>query len=228
MAAWWVAGRRSRLAGLNKKILLDWAVWAIIAAFVGARLADVFFYNWPIYSSNPLNILKVWQGGLSSFGGFIGAAAASVIYARVKKIDFWEYADAIMYGFPLGLGIGRLGCFISHLHIGKPSNFFLAVAFPGGPRLDMGLIESILGFAVFAIYFLFLRKTSQPIFLPLTMVIYGAARFILDFWRATDLPYADTRYLSLTPAQYGSVLLVLGGVYIFKLRSHQIKSFKVC
>jgi phosphatidylglycerol:prolipoprotein diacylglycerol transferase len=166
-----------------------------------------------------LDILKIWQGGLSLFGGFIGAIIASIIYVRINKIDFWGYANAIMYGFPLGLGIGRIGCFINHLHLGKLSNFPLAVAFPDGSRLDMGLIESIFGFLLFAVYFFRLRKIAEQIFLPVTMIAYGAVRFVLDFARANDIPQADIRYLSLTPAQYGSVLLILGGIYIFsKLR----------
>ncbi|MBI5729266.1 MAG: prolipoprotein diacylglyceryl transferase [Candidatus Magasanikbacteria bacterium] len=214
-AALYVAERRAKKNGLNTAHLLDWGLLVIIASFIGARLFHVFFYDWQHFSASPLDILKIWQGGLSSFGGFIGAAVVSLVYTRAKKLPFWDYADTIMYAFPLGLGIGRLGCFFNHLHLGRLSNSPLAVAFPGGSRLDMGLIESLFGFLLFGLYFLFLRKTPKIIFLPLTMFLYGAARFIFDFGRATDIAGADARYAGLTPAQYGSLLLIIGALCLF-------------
>lgn len=210
-----VAYQRAKRDNLDGARLVDFVVWTMAAAFIGARLFHVIFYDWPHFSAYPLDTIKIWKGGLSSFGGFIGAAIAAVIYAKIKRIIFWDYANVIMYAFPLGLGIGRLGCFFNHLHIGRLSSSPLAVAFPGGSRLDMGLFESMFGFLLFAIYFLFLRKIQKKIFLPLTMLIYGIVRFILDFGRATDIANADVRYAGLTPAQYGSLLLVMGATYLF-------------
>lgn len=215
--ALWMAYGRARQRGLDTKRLLDLVPWAIVSSFIGARLAHVFLYDWLYFSDHPLDIFKVWQGGLSSFGGFLGAAAASLIYARVKKINFWQYANVVMYGFPLGLGIGRLGCFINHLHVGVRSDSFLAVAFPGGPRLDMGLVESLFGFVLFAVYaFIEHYKPQKNLYLPLTMVVYGAMRFFLDFGRAVDVLNADSRFIGLTPAQFGSILLIVGGVIIWR------------
>ncbi|MBI5071462.1 prolipoprotein diacylglyceryl transferase [Candidatus Falkowbacteria bacterium] len=213
----WIAYARARRFGLSTSRLIDWSVWAIVAAFISARIAHVFLYDWPSFAEHPIAIFKIWQGGLSSFGGFLGAAVASLIYARVKKINFWQYADVVMYGFPLGLGIGRLGCFINHLHVGIRSSSFLAVAFPDGPRLDMGLVESLFGFALFAVYVFLERKRPQKnAYLPITMVIYGIARFFIDFGRATDIPNPDVRFIGLTLAQFGSILLVIGGVIIWR------------
>ena len=220
-----VAYRRANHAGLEGKILLDWAVWILMASFIGARLFHVLFYEWAYFRVHPQDIIKIWGGGLSSFGGFIGAALVSIIFVRIKKINFWPYADAIIYAFPLGLGIGRIGCFVTHLHIGRLSNFPLAVAFPGGSRLDMGLLESIVGFLIFGLFFYLLhyRKWSG-FYLPLTMILYGGIRFLLDFGRATDIPMADTRYIGLTPAQYGTIILLLGGVALWRYCSRSLKS----
>lgn len=227
VCALWMAYARARRLGLSTNRLIEWSVWAVVASFIGARLGHVFFYNWASFSEHPFTVFKIWQGGLSSFGGFLGVAIASLIYARIKKINFWPYADVIMYGFPLGLGIGRLGCFLNHLHVGLPSSLPLAVAFPDGPRLDMGLLESLFGFALFTVYVFFERKRPQKnVYLPITMVIYGIVRFFLDFGRATDIPNPDVRFIGLTPAQFGSILLVIGGVIIWRhlvkkaVRSH--------
>ncbi len=218
-----VAERRAKTTGLSAAKLLDLGIWIVAAAFIGARLFYVFFYDWQNFSASPSSIVKIWQGGLSSFGGFAGAALAATLYARLKKIRLWDYADAIMYAFPLGLGIGRIGCFLAHLHIGRPNNSLLAVAFPGGSRLDMGLIESLFGFLLFGIYFFFLRVVQKKLFLPLTMFWYGSARFIFDFGRATDIIQTDVRYAGLTPAQYGALLLITGALYLFfTLRQQEI------
>lgn len=226
-----VAEQRAKESGLAASQLLNLGVWIIIAAFIGARIFHVFFYDWQNFFASPLDIFKIWQGGLSSFGGFAGAALAAILYTRIKKLNFRDYADALMYAFPLGLGIGRLGCFFNHLHLGKLSNSPFAVAFPGGSRLDMGLIESLFGFLLFGIYFFFLRTTQKKIFLPLTMLLYGTVRFIFDFGRATDITKADARYAGLTPAQYGSLLLIALALYLFlKLYYHKQtnqKNFKI-
>lgn len=225
--ALYVAERRAKKTGLDAARLTDLAIWIVVAAFIGARLFHVFFYDWRYFLASPLDIFKIWQGGLSLFGGFAGALLAAVLYARFKKLRLDDYADAIMYAFPLGLSIGRLGCFFTHLHIGRPSTSLLAVAFPGGSRLDMGLIESLFGFLLFGFYFLFLHATRGKIFLPLTMLLYGSARFIFDFGRAEDVAAADIRYASLTPAQYGSLLLVSGALYIFFKRRTRKKTAEV-
>lgn len=208
------AARQAKRNGLDSNIIMNWSIWIVIGAFIGARVFHVFFYNWPYYQAHLVDVLKIWEGGLSSFGGFAGAAIVSLVYVPYKKIQFLPYADAIMYGFPLGWGIGRIGCFITHLHIGRLSILPFAVAFPGGARLDMGLIEAVIMLAYGLVRFGRERKQKRPagFLLAHTMIFYGVMRFILDFGRATDIVSSDVRYFGLTPAQYSSILLILGGV----------------
>ena len=211
-----LALRQEKRNGLDPNIIVGWCLWIVLGAFVGARLFHVFFYNWPYYQTHLVDALKIWEGGLSSFGGFTGAIIVSLIYFRNKKIRLLAYADAIMYGFPLGWGIGRIGCFITHLHIGRLSNLPFAVAFPGGARLDMGLIEAAIMLTYGLIRLSRERKQKRPagFYLAHTMIFYGVMRFILDFGRATDITMPDARYFGLTPAQYGSIALVFGGIYL--------------
>ncbi len=132
----------------------DLAFWIILSALIGGRLLYVAEHL-NIYFSAPFEILKLWQGGMSVYGGFLGAILASVLYLKKYKLDFWQYADAVVFGLPLGLFIGRLGCFFIHDHPGAKTDFFLGVAYPGGARHDLGLYDSLGGLILFLIFLVY-------------------------------------------------------------------------
>lgn len=205
-----LAKRAARRGGVTGKIIDDLAFWMLLAGFAGARLGYVFFYNPHPFLSDPLEIFRVWHGGLSSIGGFIAALAALAIYLSKRKIDAWQLSDALAAGFPLGWAVGRIGCFFNHLHPGRLSQNFLAVSYPGGSRWDLGLIESVTGILVWAILIIALRVAPGKGTATLTVAwSYLGIRFFTDFLRATDLPGSDPRFLGLTPAQYGAASLLL-------------------
>lgn len=198
---------------MSEDVILDAAIWSLISALVFARLFHVFFYAPNFYFSNPLNILKIWEGGLSSLGGFFGAFIALFVFAYLRKFTLREllpYADIASVGLWLGWGIGRIGCFLIHDHPGMLSNSFLAVNFPSGARFDLGLFDSLLGFALFAVFaplFNRLTKIKSGLVAAYSWLSYAVVRFFFDFLRATDLPGSDVRYLHLTPAQWGMVII---------------------
>jgi len=204
---------------LEASRVYDLAFWIILSAIVGGRLLYVAEHL-NIYFAAPLDILKLWQGGMSVYGGFIGAILASVLYLKKYKLDFWQYADAVIFGLPLGLFIGRLGCFFIHDHPGAGTNFFLGVAYSDGVRHDLGLYDSLLGLTIFLIFlFLHRRQWSSGFYVAVFSIVYGAVRFFLDFLRVRDLVGADPRYFGLTLAQYLSIILVMLGIGLFyKLR----------
>ena len=211
---------------LSGEVILDLAIWAIIGGLVGARIFHIIFYEPVYYIQYPLDILKFWQGGASSLGGFIGAGLFVYFFVKTRKFSFKEilpYIDIAVVSLWIGWGIGRLGCFMIHDHPGKLSDFFLAINFPFGARFDLGLIESMLAFALFIIHYSLFTKLIK-IRWGLTAVFsfmgYAIARFLLDFLRATDLPQSDARYFYLTPAQWGmgTLFIVLTVVLICGIR----------
>jgi len=212
--------REARRRGLDREVFFDLSAWMLVAAIIGARLGHAVFYDPGPFLSDPWELVRIWDGGMSVYGGFFGAAAAALLSTRRRKLSFLAYADVFAFVLPLGLAIGRLGCFFIHDHPGVLSGSFLAVAYPGGARLDHGLLLIILNLAVFAL-FVFLSRRSGPSvpYLALFMLIYGLARFGLDFGRAWDLPAADARYLGLTPAQYFSLALPVVAVIFLKKTS---------
>lgn len=95
---------------LDVEKMLDLVVYCIISAIVAARLFYIVFYNLSYYIKNPIDIFKVYEGGLSIHGALLGAFVFAFFYIRKHKLNFFKYADALAPGLILGQGIGRVGC----------------------------------------------------------------------------------------------------------------------
>jgi phosphatidylglycerol:prolipoprotein diacylglycerol transferase len=206
----WVASKRGAQAGLQVAFVQRAVLWVIVGGFIGAHLADVFFYHPERITSDPLIFIR-FNKGLSSFGGFLGAFIAILIYNRKRRVELAKLMDILSLGFIAGWPFGRIGCFLAHDHPGSSSDFFLAVAYPGGARHDLGFYELLFAILIFFV-FERLRKVeyaSGSIFLLLGLV-YTPVRFMLDFLRADDV-----RYLGLTPAQIISVFFFVFCTVLF-------------
>lgn len=221
----WAAKRR----GLDAQIVADAAFWVIIAALLGGRLVYVLS-EIDRYVGAPADIVKLWEGGMSISGGFIGALVAAWLYFRYKKIDFWSYADVMIFGLPLGLFIGRLGCFFIFDHPGKPTRFFLGQEYIDGiVRHNHGLYLSLNGLLLTVLFLLLWRRLQHATsgwFVVLFLCIYGSVRFVLDFFRATDLAYSDSRFIGLTVAQWLSIVMVAAGIAAWYYVVHTRKEHK--
>lgn len=220
LAALVIAAKRGKRFGLDRDHVLDQALWMIIFGFIFSRLFHVVFYEPAYFLAHPADIIKIWHGGLSSFGGVIGAIIGFFAFSWKKRqsVDVrWQIADLLAYSALFGWMIGRLGCVMIHDHMGRPCDSFISIQTPEGtPRLEMSILE-ILGLIPLALFFFFQRKKQKAKgwFLSILFIYYGVLRFILDFFRATDLAGSDTRYAGLTPAQYSAILMVAFGVFVF-------------
>lgn len=214
LAAVSLCARASRQLGRDPQVILDYSVFGVIAGVVLGHLVHLFAYH-PEELADPWRVLKIWEG-LSSMGGLAGGILAAIVFFRVKRIRFHDYADAFALGVAPGWGVARLGCFSVHDHPGVKTDFFLAVRFADGPRHDLGLYEAILLFAIGAlVWALHRRGVLRGRLLAVLAVIYGIGRFFLDYLRASDVPYADARHLGLTFAQYAAVGLVAYAAWAF-------------
>lgn len=190
----------------DKNVFTDILLYVLIGAMIGARLFYVFFYA-PERLAALRDFWKIWQGGMSSFGGFFGGTLAAYLYARIKKIKFLLLANKLAFVLPLGLAIARMGCYLINDHPGiKTIASPLSVAYPDGPRYDLGLLLFIFDTIIFA-YFLLRRQPFNV--LANFLIIYGIGRFILDFLRVGEPAYAG-----LLPSQYGSIVLLAIGFYL--------------
>jgi phosphatidylglycerol:prolipoprotein diacylglycerol transferase len=204
---------QAKKRGLDPSPLPDFAAWAVGFGLVGGHLMHVLFYHpEELQSGGVLQLLKFWDG-LSSTGGVIGGLLGALLFFRRHRLPFRAYTDAIALGLAPGWAVARLGCFSVHDHPGRLTQFFLAVQFPGGARHDLGFYDAILLSALTGLlYALSRRESLRGHLLGVLALGYGVGRFLLDFLRATDVAYADARYLGLTPAQYVCILFVVYGV----------------
>ncbi|MFH1781985.1 MAG: prolipoprotein diacylglyceryl transferase [Patescibacteria group bacterium] len=216
-AAILVSYYQARKKGLDEKKIIDLAFWVILPALIGGR---VFYILTELdkYQDNFWDVFKIWEGGMTVSGGFIGAVIGGVVYLKVKKMDLWKYADVGVFGLPLGLFIGRLGCFFVFDHPGKPTSFFLGQEFVDGViRHNHGLYLSLNGLILFIIFLILNRKNHKaPFYSIIFLIYYGVVRFFLDFWRAWDGPFTDARFYNLTAAQWFALgMVVLGVILLF-------------
>lgn len=105
-----VAYLEAKRKKLDTDRISDLALYGIISAVIGARLFYILFYDFSYYLNNPIDIIKINEGGLSIHGGLIGAFVFGLFYFKKYKLNFFKYADAIAPGIILGQAIGRVGC----------------------------------------------------------------------------------------------------------------------
>ena len=171
--------------------LYDLLFFLILGVMVGGRLGYVLFYDLPAYIEDPVAIFKIWQGGMSFHGGFIGVILATMYISRKKKWNFWQIADLVSVGVPVGLGLGRIGNFINGELFGRTTTRPWGMVFPEGgemPRHPSQLYEALLeGLVLFLILRWLFRKNYHPgtVFWGL-VGFYGLFRFLVEFVREPD------------------------------------------
>lgn len=215
-----LARSKAQRDGLHPETVMNLAGWVLVPAFVCAHLFDDLAYRPALLVERPWHLLMIWDG-ISSFGGFFGAAAGAACWSHRRELPGIAFADPIAFAFPLGWLFGRLGCFVVHDHPGHVTSFFLGVEdYEVGPppyqvRHDLGLYEVIWSAAVLALFFALARRPRpRGLYLALLPLLYAPVRFGLDFLRATDVPQHDPRYLGLTPGHYAALLLLALGATV--------------
>ncbi len=212
-----IARARGIRMGLSVRDVVDGIVVIAGAGFLVGHLVFVLaYYPERLEEQGIRSLLEVWAG-FSSYGGFLGAVLGTVVfYKLVRKRPFWPHADAVMFGFPFGWVFGRMGCAVVHDHIGRPTDFFLAVDFPElGPRFELGLYEAAWTLVIAVAFWWLGRRNRQPGFFVVTWcLMYAPVRFGLDFLRATDLKGSDPHYFGLTPGQWGSLAMLAAGLAV--------------
>jgi phosphatidylglycerol:prolipoprotein diacylglycerol transferase len=221
------SARMARARGMDPKIIYDLAFWIVIFSLIGGRVFHVVFYEPLYYAAHPFKAISIWEGGLSMYGGFIGAIVAWVFFCKKRRLNFLRLADTAVFGLPLGIFIGRIGCFLIHDHPGVPTNFFLGIRWPDGIiRHDHGLYLSLNGLLLFSLFLLMAKmKVRKGTYVAFFCLWEGVTRFGLDFLRAREGDIVDARYMGLTPTQYASMILVFAGGYLFfKLQRGTLKA----
>ncbi|MFH1598424.1 MAG: prolipoprotein diacylglyceryl transferase [Patescibacteria group bacterium] len=210
------SGYELKRKGLQHRIILDLSVWVIIGAIVGGRLFYVL-NEWSRFQEQLVDIFKLWQGGMALYGGVIGGSLAAWLFIKRKKLKFGPYADAVLFTLPLGLFVGRIGCLMIHDHLGSVTTVPWGIEYLGQVRHETALYSLVLNLVLFIVLF-FLRKAKfnfTGLVSSIFLIGYGLGRFVIDIFRAQDLPFSDPRFGGLTPSQYVSILLVIMGIWLW-------------
>jgi len=211
---------------INKKILSkfdDYITYTIIGLILGGRFGYILFYNFDYYLNYPINIFKLWEGGMSFHGAVLGIIIASIIFAKKNDDDVFEYLDPVALVSPIGILFGRIANFINSELYGSITNVPWAVKFikiDNLPRHPSQLYEALLeGLVLFLILIYFKNKFSNKsgLISGLFLVFYSIFRFFVEFYRVPDeqLGYI---FLNLSMGQVISLLFILSGVILFYLK----------
>ena len=209
-----VAQRRARNMGDDAEAINRLIGWLVLGTFVGGHVGYGLMYKPDEYLANPVEFLKFWQG-LSSFGGFVVCVPLAIWFFWKEKLNVWRYMDHLAHGMAIGWFFGRMGCFVAHDHPGTPTDFWLGVyGICHGVKdtsvacHDMGLYEALWSLVMFVglVAVDRARKTKDGVQVLVFGLMYGPVRFGMDFLRPEA---TDARYGAFTPAQWGSIVLIL-------------------
>ena len=207
--------REAKRRGIGEEDALSIVLWAIPSAFIGARLLHVID-AWQYYTTYPLQILAVQEGGLAIYGGLLGGIAGGAWAARRRGLLSWKLADAAAPAILLGQAIGRLGCFANGDHQGYPADLPWATSYihPGSlapdslPRHPTQLYELFYDLAVLGLLVLLGKRVKKGgVVFTLYAVLYSFGRFWISALREDAL-----FLLGLKEAQVVSIAVFLVAV----------------
>lgn len=203
--------------------IVDIGIYSGIAGIVGARLWDVFFFDWAYYSHHLSEIFYVWQGGMAIQGGIVFGVGAGIIYAKRHKIDILALADIVAPAIILGQAIGRCANLLNGDAFGAPTGGNFGIIYPettlayhtygAQPLWPAEVWEGQIDFVIFALLLIFRAfPHAKGQAFSLYIMLYSLARFGLEFLRGD---YANPVFLSFTSAQTTSLVAFILALIFF-------------
>jgi len=208
---------------ISNKNISDLVSNCMIGIIVGGRLGYVIFYNPEYYFNNLLEIFKIWNGGMSFHGGFIGVVIAVIYSSKSYKISLMIFSDLISIVSPIGIFFGRIANFINGELYGKVTNHKFGMIFPKGgslPRHPSQLYEAFLeGLLLFVILWLLMNMSNffnqKGLMTGCFIFLYGIFRFFVEFLREPDF-HIGNLYFDLSMGQLLSLPMIIIGLYFIK------------
>ena len=213
----------AKLDGRWHNHIVDIGIYSGIAGIVGARLWDVFFFDWAYYSHHLSEIFYVWQGGMAIQGGIVFGVGAGIIYAKRHKIDILALADIVAPAIILGQAIGRCANLLNGDAFGAPTGGNFGIIYPettlayhtygAQPLWPAEVWEGQIDFVIFALLLIFRAfPHAKGQAFSLYIMLYSLARFGLEFLRGD---YATPVFLSFTSAQTTSLVAFILALIFF-------------
>ena len=228
----WFLSKRFFIANLEiKEKFDDFISYLILGIILGGRLGYILFYNPKYYLNNPLDIFKIWEGGMSFHGGLIGIILVSIWFAKKNNQNPFNYLDIVSIVAPIGIFFGRIANFINSELYGIETKLPWGVKFVNIDDLyrhPSQLYEAIFeGLILFIILIYFKNKRSMKIpglISGVFLIFYSIFRFAIEFFRVPDeqLGYI---FFKLSMGQIISFIFLVIGIYIFVNKYENKKEF---
>lgn len=215
--------------GINKKHIEDFIGWIIIAIIIGGRIGYIFFYNSEKYLLCPVEILKIYKGGMSFHGGISAVTLTSYLFCRKNNLRFLSITDILSIVSPIGILLGRLANFINAELYGRPTNVPWAIIFPysdGLLRHPSQLYEAFLEGAVLLLIMMYSVYNCKSLINPgktsgIFLIFYAIFRTFVEFFREPDVKIGFImKYFTL--GQLLCVPMFVIGVYLLNYSSRDM------
>jgi phosphatidylglycerol:prolipoprotein diacylglycerol transferase len=230
---------RRKVAPIEVDQADDLLTYLIIGVILGGRIGYVLFYNLEFYFANPLDILRIWDGGMAFHGGFLGVVFALIYFCARNNIQLMPMADLLALASPPGLLFGRIANFINAELWGRPTDVSWGVVFPGARAQDCpGVaeacarhpsqlyeagLEGLVLFSILLVAAAFGGLRQQGLLAGIFVAGYGAARYFVEFFRVPDPQFfsADNPFgfayrfgeFGVTMGQTLSIPMILVGLF---------------
>ncbi len=209
--------------GENPENVTDLVLWALPVSVVFARTYYVLF-SWDSYKDNPIDIFKIWEGGIAIYGAIIGAVLTAYIFCRVKKINPLKFFDICSLGLLIGQAVGRWGNFVNGEAFGGECAFFWGMSINGGEIVHPTfLYESLWNTLVFVLLAILHKK--RPFYgftFFMYMTLYSIGRFFIESMRADSLYLGNLRVSQLL----AFILMIVGIISLVLCRKNDKLSRK--
>ena len=214
------------------KLFEDYLSFLIIGIIVGGRIGYVIFYNLPYFISNPLEILMIWNGGMSFHGGMLGVIISSYIFSKKNNQNIFIFLDLVAITSPVGIFLGRVSNFINGELVGKLTNSNWGVLFPTyddklrhPSQLYEAFLEGIILFILMNFIF-FIKNYKVGTCSYMFLIIYGCFRISSEFFREPDIQIG---YLfgNISMGMFLSAIMIIIGLIIYFKRNNETKSQKI-
>jgi len=211
---------------LNKKLLDDLFFYQFISIIIGGRIGYIIFYNFNFYISNPIEIFKVWEGGMSFHGALFGVIMTTILFCKIKSLSIMLISDLLSICAPVGIFLGRLSNFMNQELVGRQTNFFISIKYPNEEfyrhisQIYEALFEGLIP-AIILIILFYSTKLKQGVITGLFLLNYSLSRFIIEFIREPDSQIGLKNEIFSQGQLLSIPILFLGLFFIYKCQFKQ-------
>ena len=208
-----------------KSLFDDYIVYIILGIIAGGRLGYVLIYNFNYYLKNPLEIIMIWQGGMSFHGAVLGIIVSTYFFSLKNKVNVFYFLDLVALSAPIGIFFGRVSNFLNSELYGRETDIFWSVKFVLIDNLDRHpsqIYEAILeGLLLFVLLNYFISRTGKKegYISSLFLIFYSIFRFLVEFTREPD-QHIGLLMFNLSMGQIISIIVLFLGILLWRFKKN--------